>query len=222
MTKNYEEIAKALYYDNEVILKAPDGAKYKIKVEDDEWAESPRKWDNVCHITSISSSHWCIGDEGYVYPKDKALDVRDELLARDDIAIKPVYMYDHSGQTISLSDFGDPWDSGICGYIFVSKEEMFKEMGNITEENWKERAYEAMKGEIEVYDYYIRGEVYGYIVYKAATIEHRNVVTDETWKTEEWEEEDSCWGYYGYEHDESGLLDGALECLPDDLKIVKE
>ena len=95
-------------------------------------------------------------------------------------------------------------------------------MGNVTEENWKERAYEAMEGEIKIYDYYIRGEVYGFIVYKAATIEHRNVVTDESWITEEWEEEDSCWGYYSDEHDKSGLLDGALECLPDDLEIVKE
>ena len=51
-------------------------------------------------------------------------------------------------------------------------------------------------GEVEVYDQYLRGEVFGYQVF----------IFDE--ETDVWEETDeSCWGFYGDDLMENGILD---------------
>jgi hypothetical protein len=48
------------------------------------------------------------------------LDSRDTLkAARIGNVILPVYMLDHSGVSISVRPFGDPWDSGLAGCIYA-------------------------------------------------------------------------------------------------------
>ena len=122
-------------------------------------------------------------------------------------------MYDHSGQTISLSDFCDKWDSGVCGYIGVSKEKIFNEFNGsdteATEDNWHTLADKVMENEIEVYDTYIRGDVFVYSLEKLEIVEHKRLSDGHTWITEEWEPEDSCGGYYG-DPEESGLIDDVV------------
>lgn len=219
-----KKLAKNLYFNNKVILADQNGGKYKIEVAQDETPENPRNWDNVCHIISLRGN-WDIGDKGLSFDRDEGLQKLGELSKleeRGEIAMKPVYMYDHSGQTISLSDFGDRWDSGICGYIYVSKEEAFKKYGGITEENWKEVAYEHMEGEIGVYDQYIKGEVYGFQTYEMHTVQHKDMNTDAVWFTHEWEEIDSCWGFYGTEFETNGLVEYAIESIPDDVEFSEE
>lgn len=41
----------------------------------------------------------------------------------------PLYLYDHSGITMSTTTFSCPWDSGRVGMIFCSHEEAVKEWG---------------------------------------------------------------------------------------------
>ena len=44
---------------------------------------------------------------------------------KDKIAIiLPLYLYDHSGITISTEPFYDKWDSGQVGYIYTTKEDV--------------------------------------------------------------------------------------------------
>lgn len=200
------------------------------------------------------------------------------------VAILPLYLFDHSGLTISTSDFNDPWDSGQVGYIYLDKETAMKEIAMpaetlriakmipeeqaesihynrpawmgfdevlknngflpvmhgdliknlhdpalggseekplidktqllvgavfkkdhklylfegyredgsftmkplatfnpdlkpLTEETWRGRAGEILKGEVSTYDNYLRGEVYGYQLYEGL------------------EEVESCWGF---------------------------
>lgn len=219
--KNIKEIANKLYYGNKVYLKDSSGSKYKIEVVYDYCAESPRKWEPVCHIMSVKGN-WDIADKGLSFSKEDAFNKLEELEKDSDIIIKPIYMYDHSGQTIQLIPFGDRWDSGVCGYIYANKDEIIRKIGNATEENWKERARKIMEGEIEIYDQYIRGEVYGFRVYKEYTEQHKNMRTGEMWYTTELEEIDSCCGFYGTEFDKNGLLEYALGNLPDDIEIIKE
>jgi hypothetical protein len=47
----------------------------------------------------------------------------------------------------------------------------------------EERSEVLLKGEVETYDQYLRGDVYGYRVFKVENGEE--------------EELDSCWGFYG-------------------------
>lgn len=50
-------------------------------------------------------------------------------LCKDKVAILPLYLYDHSGLTMSTNDFGDRWDSGCVGFIYMDKDTAMKEIG---------------------------------------------------------------------------------------------
>jgi len=97
----------------------------------------------------------------------------------------PLYLYDHSGITISLSPFSCPWDSGQVGWVMLEPDDVRKEFGKkrISKKNW-EMAEQRIKGEVEVYDQYLRGEVFGHMIYD-----------------KDGEMYDSCWGYYGNKKD---------------------
>ena len=226
---NYKVIdkAKALanwWNDKYIYLREKEtGDIYRLKIEYEECAESPREWDNICTIFS-EKGDWNIADDGFAYLRAEAADKYEEYKKRQEkgeIFMCPVYMYDHSGQTISLTPFGDPWDSGIAGYIFVEKAKIFKECMNITEENWKEKAYKIMQSEIEIYDDYITGEVYGYMLEKAEIVKHKRISDNKVWTTIEWEEVDSCCGFYG-RPEESGLIDDVIGDRFDYIEEVKE
>ena len=73
--------------------------------------------------------------------------------------ILPLYVYEHSGITMSTGSFSCPWDSGQVGWIYISIEKAAKE-------GWEtpEQAYETMQAEVEEYDHYLTGQCYGYVV----------------------------------------------------------
>ena len=99
-----------------------------------------------------------------------------QLIEEQGTVILPLFLYDHSGITMSTGSFGDRWDSGQVGWIYITKEEYEKE-------GWtKEQATKYLKGEVETYDNFLTGEVYG-------------------WKVVDEDDDavDSCYGYYGDE-----------------------
>lgn len=98
----------------------------------------------------------------------------------------PLYLYDHSGITMNTTGFSCRWDSGQVGYIYVTEKKL-KEEG--LGERTTEQVYERLKGEVETYDQYLTGDVYGVIVSKESTC-------DDCHNTEE-EEVESYWGLYG-------------------------
>lgn len=200
-----------MYPGDEVYLKDADNNLYKLEIKYDECPESPREWDNVCTILS-GKGHWNIADEGFAMTREEA----DEILNKPDTYYKPIYMYEHSGQTISLSPFGDPWDSGLCGFIFVTKDRMKAEGFDVsTDEIWHKKADEIMDAEVEVYDSYIQGETYGYVLSKAIRVDH-SAETGKDWSTMEFEEEDSCYGFYGGNIATNGILDS----IPRDFEFI--
>lgn len=110
----------------------------------------------------------------------------------------PLWLYDHSGITISCGDrvypYNDRWDSGLVGWIVYARQ---KDDG----EDWRERAFDRMRAEVEEYDHYLQGEVYGFTLY------------------ENGRETDSCWSYYGSDLTQNGILDecpGLTEALASD------
>lgn len=74
----------------------------------------------------------------------------------------------------------------------------------------KEVTEKDLEATADLYGAWAWGDVYGYIVEKP--------VFDEDGEIEEWEEvpDGSCWGYYGNDHDESGLEEQALACVPEE------
>lgn len=120
----------------------------------------------------------------------------------------PLYLYDHSGITMNTTGFSCGWDSGQVGFIYVDKAKVRKEY------DWKLITAKRVKlvekyltGEVELYDKLLTGEVYGFVT-------ERLMPCPDDWDIEEWaeedchwEEEDSCWGFFGMDMIENGIID---------------
>ena len=115
--------------------------------------------------------------------------------------ILPLYLYDHSGITISTSSFSCQWDSGQIGWIFCTKEEMESNFMKLSGQDLIERSEVLLKGEVETYDQYLTGDVYGYRVFKVETCSQGH---------EHEEELDSCYGYYGED-----------ECMKEGVRVME-
>lgn len=158
---------------------------YKLEIFQDESPESPRSWDNLGTMICFHS-RYNLGDK-HNYSREEG----QELLKGKDIISLPLYLYDHSGITMNTTGFSCGWDSGCVGFIYVTKETIRKEYGvkRITKEII-EKVTKVLKGEVETYDQYLTGDVYGYRVSKVEKCDKGH---------EHDEEVDSCWGFYGEE-----------------------
>lgn len=107
-----------------------------------------------------------------------------------------LYIYEHTGIALSLTreyPFNDYWDSGQVGYVLIDRE-WLKEHFNkkYFTKKMKAKIWEVAKSNVELYNDYLSGSVYGYII-----------------KDSDGNDVDSCWGFYGYDHKKSGLLESA-------------
>jgi hypothetical protein len=101
------------------------------------------------------------------------------------VAMKPLYLFDHSGITISTRDFNDRWDSGRIGFVIITKDNLKKMCGDT--EYTIEQIYDMLEGEVDTYDKFLRGDVYSYTIYEVEKCslghKHESVL-------------ESCGGYY--------------------------
>lgn len=160
-------------------------ANCTIRIEQDDDPQNPRvDYDNVGIMCCWHNRH-TLGDEDFISKLSDALEpygiegiehyephVLQGVVEAAGFHILPLYLYDHSGITMNTTGFHCPWDSGRVGFICMSpdtaKDECIKD------------PLACLRGEVETYDQYLRGDVWGYIV-----------THDETG------EEDSCWGFFG-------------------------
>lgn len=155
-------------------------AGYTIKIELDlSDHESPRDWE--CNVGTMVCWHnrYNLGDS---QPKKSPQEYLEDLQAdyeKDSLIILPLYLYDHSGITMNTSGFSCPWDSSQVGYIYTTKENAIKQIGK---DLTIQEIENILKSEVEVYDQFLRGEVYGYVI---EDINGSHV--------------DSCWGFYDLE-----------------------
>jgi hypothetical protein len=175
----------------------------------DDCAESPREWDNLTKMLFFGK-HKHLGDKHNINADDyNGWNELEEAIKKeyDVVMIKKVYAYIHSGMTISTQPFSCPWDSGVLGFVIITKADLRKEY------NWKvltqkrinevyNRLDNIMDGEVKVLDYYVSGDVYGF------RIEDKNG-----------DIEDSCYGFYGYDIQNNGILDYMTD---KDKKLVLE
>jgi len=147
--------------------------KYTVKVLQDDDPMNPRAdCDNLATMICFHRNY-NLGDE-HNYDREGM----DILRKRKDIIWLPLFLYDHSGITMNTTGFNDGWDSSCVGIIYIEKEKYRKEF-NCKRVN-KKKVYNFLKADVEEYDNYLTGEVYGYIV-----------------ENEAGENIDSCYGYSG-------------------------
>lgn len=88
----------------------------------------------------------------------------------------PLYLFDHSGITISTTSKRfracdpDGWDWGLLGCIYVSKQDVRNEYGvNRVSRKVLEKVTKLLLAEVEEYDHYLTGNVYGYEITMGGT-----------------------------------------------------
>lgn len=134
--------------------------------------------------------------------------------------ILPLYLYDHSGITMSTAPFSCRWDSGCVGFIFISHADAAKNVGGpafTATEEWtpeKQKAVEDMlRSQVQEYDNFLTGSVYGRVIEKFER--HFEQPADEELDEDsdvEWEDDGSCYGFFG-DHKTSGLLEDVPAAL---------
>lgn len=167
---------------------------YMINVyQDNSIDESPRDWDNLGTMVCFHQRH-NLGDKHNLTVKEAK-----KIMENRNIISLPLYLYDHSGLTMNTTGFQCSWDSSQVGFIYVSKEDIRKEMtrskslknGQVNPDLVPirrvskkdiERVYKCLVDEVIIYDQYLTGEVYGYSIVK---------------KDEKEDFVESCWGFYG-------------------------
>jgi hypothetical protein len=184
---------------------------YELVVEHDNNPMNPRTdWDN---ITTIFSFHkrYDLGDKTNYKSSDfNSWDEMKEQILLDYkvLLIKPLYMYDHSGITISTSSFSCNWDSGQVGWVFIDEKQLNLMCGKDFERG-EEKLNLIIDGEVKTYDEYLTGQVYQYTIYEIHTCDkghqHKSVV-------------ESCGSYY----DEGDCRDEGQSVLDHKLTLVQD
>ena len=201
--------------------------KYKLIVQYDEFCESPREWDNLGKLIcwhgdySLGDEHNFkrpvdfLGDLASKVDNEKAEKIEEKeyegvigegeacskylKIIDKNYIIFPVYLLDHSILKLSIEDFNCKWDSGQVGFVYIPLKEA---IGNNKKEKM-EYCKKVINGELEIYNYYLNGEVYSFIV---------GVYNEDDELIEEY---DSCGGFYGYNIYENGMID----YIPEELNI---
>ena len=170
--------------------------KQTLKIMYDDDAQNPRtEFDTLCTILSSRDN---LGDVHI-----KSLEELEQWKSDNPTVLEfPLYAYEHGDISLSMSDsypYNDRWDAGQIGVIAITK----KDMKNIMEySNLNKKRIETLtsiaKSEIETYNDYLNGNVYGFEIVKTVTCDL---------ECEHEESLDSCWGFYGHDFEKNGISD---------------
>jgi len=186
----------------DIIEKIPlKGDKTLIIVPDDNPFNPREDFSNV-GIMAFFHRRYTLGDKTDIDPGNFSSwqEIKDHIINdKKAVIIYPVYMIDHSGLSIRVRNFSDidpgNWDSGQIGFIYTTKDQIRKEYSKkrITKkiiENIKE----ILLSEVRIYDQYLQGESYGYMVRDR----HDDII-------------DSCYGFYEIEDIKAEFNDQILQ-----------
>lgn len=195
-----------------------DDTPYTARIYRDTDSECPYEaWDcfsTYAHIGDRSDKlgdGWdelptdCIDDEDdenygdYVYSQD--IEGLREFCQRKDVIAIP-YKVGYYGE-VNRSYADD-----AHGFVFATSAMIEKEYGDLSQQSCQ-RALILLQGEFNTFQAWGSGDVYGYKIVLTEDLEEDDD-PDEI-------EEGSCWGFYGDNYSESGLLDAVGEVVGKDL-----
>ncbi len=211
------------------------GKTVALKIVPDNDCRSPREDDEGILGTMVyTSSDYVLGDKrisdpieflidilGYSYDTyseylsskfERASDILAYLEDKFEkkFVVHKLYLYDHSGITMSTSPFSCRWDSGQVGYIYASLErynELTCNKHKRLTKTLRNKILEELKGEVKTFDDHLTGSVYGFEI---------NEVDEDG---DELNFIDSCYGFYGDEWFKNGMSD----YVPDELhQLLKD
>lgn len=174
---------------DENIVEQFEESGYTVKIYPDFDPQNPRKDYDPLGTMVHWHRRYDLGDRKLNEQEEKALRrggfkllERYLRITQGAVCVLPLSLLDHSGLHMWVG--GGPhwsdsagWDSGTVGFIYVTKDQLEK-FGTPAD-----KAEQQLNAEVETYDQYLRGDVYGYVI-----------------EDEDGEHVDSCWGFYGSDY----------------------
>lgn len=173
----------------------------ELQIFQDEDPPNPREWDNLGTMVCWHRNY-ALGDKhDFQSPKDFLASIKSRVAV-----MLPLYLMDHSMLTIRTYPFDGiygRWDSGQVGFIYITKEQIRKEMcytsrkrknpdlrriKRISKELMA-RAQSILMSEVSVYNDYLQTNTWGFQLLRGGEDIH------------------SCWGFYGTDWKANGLAD---------------
>lgn len=146
-----------------------------IRVMPDEDPINPREWENLGTMVCFHRRYKLGDKHEFTSPGEFSAWLEEQ---GDNVIALPLYLYDHSGLTMSVGPFLCPWDSGQVGWIYVTKEHAREVFGKrALTRKLREQVEDSLRSEVKVYDLYLTGGFVGYVV------------------EDDGEHVDSCWGF---------------------------
>jgi hypothetical protein len=188
-----------------------------LKIIPDSDPINPREEEDNLSLMVFEHRRYSLGDKYAKSILAEKLSIIDNNFSLQELVTKaekqglifyttPVYMYDHSGVSLSTTPFSCPFDSGQIGVAIVFNDKVKEEYGvkRFTKKK-KEEILEIVKrnveGEISIYSSYVEGDVYGF-----------QILDDDD------EVIDSCYGFYGTDFETNGMKDYLPEEFKENIK----
>lgn len=171
-----------------------DDTEWKLEVFADPEPENPRLNQENLGTMVYTHRNYVLGDRRIDQASmDEYLE--EQGLPADQIVSLPLYLLDHSGLALSVDDFNDPWDSGCVGCIYTTEEKIKNEFG-VCNDQTREQALNVLRAEVEQMHQYVSGEIYGFVLSSRPFNSQ-----------DEWEMQDTAWGFCGSNPAQNGMLD---------------
>lgn len=198
------------------ILSAAKSGKLAVPCEPDDEPTDDEEW-----LEAVSD--WILDGDS------DGIKAAMELL-KGKIACLPLWLYDHSGLTMSCGEraypYNDRFDSSAVGWIVALKSDVLKELqcGDV---DWEEKAEAVMKAEVDTYDRWLRGDVWAACHHESKSAVGSNeplmcparhgggreaMSGAQDWNDGEW----TC-GFYGDHLSDSGIAESVGCGLPEAL-----
>jgi hypothetical protein len=134
---------------------------YELIIERDQYSQNPRNcnWQENATKMICFHSKYELGDKHHYRKEDYNSweELKKAILKNENVGIiRPLYLYEHSGITISTRPFSCEWDSGQVGFVYMTKEAII-DCG---------KPDERIDSEVKEYDCYLRGDVYQYSIFE--------------------------------------------------------
>jgi hypothetical protein len=196
-----------------------DGAV--LEIHRDPEPPDPRDWDNLGRML-CGHKRYVLGDK-HPLPGSKESLVWDRFGGWNAIeahlrsffnakVVLPLYLMDHSGQTMQTQPFGDPWDSGQVGFIFATADDIRKNflVKRLTKKH-VEQTEKQLQQEVVTYNDYMQGNCFGFTFQGPPLPAKPACETCKHQPEPEAPEQDSCWGFFlNDSSNEEEMLDLAL------------
>lgn len=176
---------------------------FAVHICHDEWAENLREWGGYSSTLCVAHRKYTFGGDTLPWDCVSIEEAFAEFLAGRGLSEKEViwlsvYLYDHSGLALSTAPFSCAWDSGQLGFIYETRAAIREEFAvKRISAKLEERVCARLRAEIEELSSWANGEVYRLVI-PELDIDYG--------------------GFFGFDHETSGLLPHAREEIAWEIK----